>query len=95
MYRWWRRSIRDCHLARPVPARPPPLKDGEILLSVEESSLAAKPGDEITLAYFPRFTKACQGSDSSFNLRALIPLAGAASTDIARFSGITDADIKD
>lgn len=83
-----------------LPAATQPLKDGEILLTNwKESPLAAKPGDEIKLFYFPPVHEGVLHEVSAtFKLHSIIPLAGPAlDPDITPdFPGITDKlDIKD
>jgi ABC-type antimicrobial peptide transport system permease subunit len=83
-----------------MPAGKPPLKDGEILLvDWAKTPLAAKPGDEIKLVYFPPVHEGqLKEAGDSFKLKALIPLRGPAlDPDITPdFPGITDKlDIKD
>jgi putative ABC transport system permease protein len=94
----------DPGLAAPLgpflPADSAQLKDGEILLADwRESPLAAKPGDDISLVYYPPVHEGLLREEAAhFKLRALIPMAGAAlDPDITPdFPGITDKlDIRD
>lgn len=83
-----------------MPAGSGSLKDGEILLvDWAQAPLAAKPGDEIKVLYFPPVHEGqLKEVSASFKLRGLIPLTGPAlDPDITPdFPGITDKlDIKD
>ncbi len=83
-----------------MPAGSAPLHEGEILLADwKDSPLAAKPGDDISLVYFPPVHEGVlKEATANFRLRALIPLTGVAlDPDITPdFPGITDKlDIKD
>jgi len=72
-----------------------PLADDEILLAAwDKSPLQAKPGDEITVTYFPaKETGPVQEESATFRLRGFVPLEGVGSDPelTPEFPGITDS----
>ena len=67
--------------------------DEIVLVDWKDSPLKAKPGDQVTLAYFnPEIEGKIEEAKHTFRLKAIIPLEGAAADPdlVPEFPGITD-----
>jgi putative ABC transport system permease protein len=75
------------------PAGQPFTDDEIVLVDWKESPLKAKPGDAVTLTYFkPEVEGRVEEASQTFQLKAIIPLDGAAADPdlVPEFPGITD-----